>query len=60
VARQAAQEAGVKFYYEDFRKGWNEGVAGSKAIGLYRQPYCGCLFSERDRYSRPRKPPRRK
>jgi predicted adenine nucleotide alpha hydrolase (AANH) superfamily ATPase len=60
VARQAAKEAGVKFYYEDFRKGWNEGVAGSKAMGLYRQPYCGCLFSERERYSQTRKRPRQK
>jgi len=59
VARQAADEAGVEFYYEDFRRGWAEGVAGSKAMGLYRQPYCGCLFSERERYSQPRKRARR-
>lgn len=55
VARQAALEAGVEFYYDDFRRGWTEGVAESKARGLYRQSYCGCLFSERERYSRPRK-----
>jgi epoxyqueuosine reductase len=55
VARQAAVEAGVAFYYEDFRRGWAEGVARSKAMGLYRQSYCGCLFSERERSLRPRK-----
>jgi predicted adenine nucleotide alpha hydrolase (AANH) superfamily ATPase len=55
VAQQAATEAGVDFYYEDFRQGWAEGVAQSKAMGLYRQNYCGCLFSERERFSRPRK-----
>jgi len=22
----------------------------SKAMGLYRQQYCGCVYSERDRY----------
>jgi epoxyqueuosine reductase len=60
VARQAAAEAGVEFYYEDFRQGWAEGVAESKARGLYRQPYCGCIFSERERYARPRKRPRQK
>ena len=49
VARQAAAEAGVAFYYEDFRQGWAEGIAQSKARGLYRQSYCGCLFSERER-----------
>jgi predicted adenine nucleotide alpha hydrolase (AANH) superfamily ATPase len=59
VARQAAAEAGVDFYYEDFRRGWAEGVAQSKAMGLYRQPYCGCLFSERERYLKPRKRARR-
>lgn len=53
IARQAAAEAGVEFLFEDFRPGWAEGVAKSKALGLYRQPYCGCLFSERDRYLRP-------
>ncbi len=52
MAREAAAEAGVEFYYEDFRRGWAEGVARSKAMGLYRQPYCGCVFSERERYSR--------
>ncbi len=57
MARQAAAEAGVDFYYEDFRRGWAEGVAQSKAMGLYRQPYCGCLFSERERFRRPSKSP---
>ncbi len=53
LARQAATEAGVDFYYEDFRRGWAEGIAQSKALGLYRQNYCGCLFSERERLQRP-------
>jgi len=59
VARQAAAEAGVKFFYEDFRRGWTQGVAQSKAMGLYRQSYCGCLFSERERSVRPRQRGRR-
>jgi len=44
------REVGVAFYYEDFRKGWAEGMAKSKKLGLYKQQYCGCIFSERDRY----------
>jgi len=55
MAQEIAAETGVAFYYEDFRRGWNEGVARSKAMGLYRQSYCGCLFSERERYFRPEK-----
>jgi len=44
------KEYGVEFFYHDFRQGWQAGVALSKAYGLYRQPYCGCIYSERDRY----------
>lgn len=52
IAQELAAEAGVTFYYEDFRRGWSAGVAQSRELGLYRQPYCGCLFSERERYLR--------
>ena len=41
---------GVKFHYEDFRRGWQEGINLSKEMGLYRQKYCGCIYSEKERY----------
>lgn len=41
---------GIDFLYEDFRAGWQAGIVASKAMGLYRQQYCGCIYSERDRY----------
>ena len=44
------QRYGIDFLYEDFRAGWQEGIVVSKAMGLYRQQYCGCIYSERDRY----------
>jgi predicted adenine nucleotide alpha hydrolase (AANH) superfamily ATPase len=47
---EIGREAGIPFYYQDFRKGWKEGVLRSRELKLYRQPYCGCIFSERDRY----------
>lgn len=47
-----AQKYGVAFYYEDFRVGWQEGIDISHELELYRQPYCGCIFSEEERYSR--------
>jgi epoxyqueuosine reductase len=50
VAKEMAREHGVELFYEDFRKGWSEGVKESKAMGLYRQQYCGCIYSERERY----------
>ncbi|OEU74140.1 MAG: hypothetical protein BA864_07740 [Desulfuromonadales bacterium C00003093] len=54
--RQLAGEYGLFFHYEDFRTGWNEGIRISKEMGLYRQQYCGCIYSEKDRYF-PRKKP---
>jgi epoxyqueuosine reductase len=50
VAREAAQEFGVSFYYEDFRVFWDEGNRLSREDGMYRQPYCGCIYSEKERY----------
>lgn len=47
--REAAERNGVEFYYEDFRKGWQAGLDESKAIGLYRQRYCGCIYSRIER-----------
>jgi predicted adenine nucleotide alpha hydrolase (AANH) superfamily ATPase len=45
-----ARHHGLDFLYRDFRVGWREGIETSKAMGLYRQQYCGCIYSERDRY----------
>lgn len=50
IAEEAAKEFDIPFYYEDFREGYDRGVEISLELGLYRQPYCGCVFSERDRY----------
>lgn len=50
IGEQAGQEVGVPFYYQDFRPGWKEGIEESKRLNLYRQSYCGCIYSERDRY----------
>jgi len=47
---QAAARHGVSFLYDDFRRGWQQGIAASKEMGLYRQQYCGCIYSEKDRY----------
>ena len=52
--RRLAAEYDLFFHYEDFRVGWNEGIRISKEMGLYRQQYCGCIYSEKDRYQ-PRK-----
>ena len=50
IGEQVGKEQGVKFLYQDFRDGWKEGIEESKALGLYRQGYCGCIYSEKERY----------
>jgi len=52
VGESIAKETGVPFLYKDFRDGWREGIDASKERGMYRQPYCGCIYSEKDRYYR--------
>jgi predicted adenine nucleotide alpha hydrolase (AANH) superfamily ATPase len=47
---ELARLYGIPFLYQDFRSGWQEGIRASKAMGLYRQQYCGCIYSEKDRY----------
>jgi len=50
LGEQIGQEMGVAFHYQDFRPGWQEGIRLSKELGLYRQQYCGCIYSEKERY----------
>ncbi len=45
-----AQKYGVKFLYKDFRPGFREGNNKARELELYMQKYCGCVFSEEDRY----------
>ena len=52
TAETVALKVGIPFYYEDFRVGYQEGVDISLGLEMYRQPYCGCVFSERDRYEK--------
>jgi len=50
IGESMGKEIGGYFYYEDFRDGWKEGIETSKKLGMYRQQYCGCIFSEKERY----------
>ncbi len=50
IGEAVGRSLGIPFYYHDFRTGWSEGVETSKQLGLYRQQYCGCIYSEKERY----------
>jgi predicted adenine nucleotide alpha hydrolase (AANH) superfamily ATPase len=50
IGESVGKSVGVPFFYSDFRVGWKEGVTTSKELGLYRQQYCGCIYSEKERF----------
>lgn len=50
LGQSIGKKRGVKFLYRDWRPYWRQGIERSQELGLYRQQYCGCIFSERDRY----------
>ena len=50
-----SKEFGIEFLYRDFRYGFWEGHKKAKEAGLYMQKYCGCVFSEEDRYLKKKK-----
>lgn len=49
---EIAASHGLEFIYRDFRSYWQEGIDISKAWEIYRQQYCGCVFSENERYAK--------
>jgi predicted adenine nucleotide alpha hydrolase (AANH) superfamily ATPase len=52
LGHNQAAAHGVSFLYQDFRVFWDEGVTLSRQWEIYRQPYCGCVLSELDRYAK--------
>ena len=51
LAEQASRIYGTPFIYRDFRPLFRAGQQAARDRGLYRQKYCGCVFSEEERYS---------
>lgn len=45
-----SKKYGIEFYYRDFREGFKEGRQKARQIGLYMQKYCGCIYSEKERF----------
>ncbi|MBF0540598.1 MAG: epoxyqueuosine reductase QueH [Nitrospirae bacterium] len=50
IGRTMEEKYSIKFYIEDWRAGWQKGIEMSKELNLYRQKYCGCIYSEMERY----------
>jgi len=52
VCEEIATLTGIEFLYRDFRVGFREGQKKARELGMYMQKYCGCIFSEEDRYQK--------
>ena len=52
AGEEAARQTGIGFYYQDWRTGWPWADQTTRESGMYRQGYCGCVLSERDRYQK--------
>lgn len=52
AAEKYARQYGVEFLYRDFRSNFRAGNQRARELGFYMQKYCGCVFSEQDRYQK--------
>ena len=52
AAEKYARQYGVEFLYRDFRPNFRAGNQRARELGFYMQKYCGCVFSEQDRYQK--------
>ncbi len=51
IGSKLAMEKGVDFLYADLRKRYSDSRRLTKGLNLYRQQYCGCVYSEWERYA---------
>ncbi len=51
IGRNLEQQTGVAYLYSDFKKknGYQRSIALSQEFDLYRQDYCGCVYSRAER-----------
>lgn len=52
IGMEIARRHGIEFYYHDFTEGFRESQQTARELDLYRQKYCGCLYSEWERFGK--------
>ncbi len=50
IGNQIAKKYYLEFVSRDFKQGFREGQAKARNKEMYMQKYCGCIFSEEERY----------
>lgn len=51
LGEELAKKFDLKFYYQDFRTGFRGSQDEARKHNLYRQKYCGCVYSEIERFT---------
>jgi len=51
IGNKSVEGKGVDFLYADLRKRYSDSRHMTKGLNLYRQQYCGCVYSEWERYA---------
>lgn len=51
IGKEMEEVHGVTFVDHDWRELYRDGLHEARASGLYCQSYCGCIFSEEERYN---------
>lgn len=52
IGEELADKYDVSFYLRDFRQYFSKAMTYAKEFGLYRQKYCGCIYSRKERYQK--------
>jgi len=52
IGNKISKEKGIDFLYADLRKRYSDSRHMTKGLNLYRQQYCGCVYSEWERYAK--------
>ena len=58
IGCRLAEQYGLRYLQSEFRKrdGYKRSLALSAEYGLYRQEYCGCIFSKQQREAQAPRP----
>ncbi len=51
IGNSLAEKMEIRFLYADLRKHYSDSRHITKPLALYRQQYCGCVYSEWERYA---------
>lgn len=51
IGNSIAEKMSIEFLNTDLRKRYSDSRRMTKPLGLYRQQYCGCIYSEWERFA---------